>query len=206
MPTLEVYSAQREQVGEIVLSEAVFAAEVKPYLLHEVVVWQLACRRRGTAKTKSKGEVRGGSKKPWRQKGTGRARSGSRRSPLWRGGGVIFGPQPRDYSYSLPKKVRKAALRMALSDKLNERRLMILRGFDLSAIKTKDFVQVLGRFEFAKTLVVTRTADQVLEKSARNVPGVKVLRSEGLNVYDILRYDNLIIMEAAVSHIEEALG
>ena len=206
MPTLTVYSAQREQVGEIALSEAIFGAEVKPYLLHEVVVWQLACRRRGTAKTKTRGEVRGGGKKPWRQKGTGRARAGSRRSPLWRGGGTIFGPQPRDYSYTVPKKVKRAALRMALSDKLNEQKLVVLRGFDLEAIKTKDFISVLDRFEIKKTLVVTSAVDEVLERSARNVPGVKVLRSEGLNVYDILRYDSLILLESAVSNIEEALS
>ena len=206
MPTLTVYSAQREQVGEIALSESIFGAEVKPYLLHEVVVWQLACRRRGTAKTKTRGEVRGGGKKPWRQKGTGRARAGSRRSPLWRGGGTIFGPQPRDYSYTVPKKVKRAALRMALSDKLNEQKLVVLRGFDLEAIKTKDFISVLDRFEIKKTLVVTSAVDEVLERSARNVPGVKVLRSEGLNVYDILRYESLILLESAVSNIEEALS
>ncbi|MDR1398206.1 MAG: 50S ribosomal protein L4 [Desulfarculales bacterium] len=206
MPTLEVYSAQREQVGEINLSETVFGAEVKTHLLHEVVVWQLACRRQGTAKVKTRGEVRGGSKKPWRQKGTGRARSGSRRSPLWRGGGVIFGPQPRDYSYTVPKKVRKAALRMALSDKLNEHKILVLRGFDLDEIKTRNFLRVLDRFAVKKTLVITGAADENLEKSARNVPGVKVLRSEGLNVYDILRYDNLILLEGAVGNIEESLA
>lgn len=206
MPTLDVYSAQRDKVGQIDLSEAVFAAEVKSYLLHEVVVWQLACRRSGTAKTKTRGEVRGGGRKPWRQKGTGRARAGSRRSPLWRGGGTIFGPQPRDYSYTVPKKVKRSALRMALSDKLNEQKLVVLRGFDLEGIKTRDFIEVLNRFEIKQTLVVTSSTDEVLEKSARNVPGVKVLRAEGLNVYDILRYDNLILMESAVSNIEEALS
>lgn len=206
MPTLDVYSAQREKVGEVALSEAVFAVEVKPYLLHEVVVWQLACRRKGTAKTKTRGEVRGGGKKPWRQKGTGRARAGSRRSPLWRGGGTIFGPQPRDYSYTVPKKVKRGALRMALSDKLNEQKLVVLRGFDLQSIKTKDFVGVLNRFDIKQTLVVTSAQDETLEKSARNVPGVKVLRAEGLNVYDILRYDSLILMESALSNIEEALA
>lgn len=206
MPTIDIYSAQRDKVGEVNLADAVFAVEVKPYLLHEVVVWQLACRRRGTAKTKTRGEVRGGGKKPWRQKGTGRARVGSRRSPLWRGGGTIFGPQPRDYSYTVPKKVKRSALRMALSDKLNEQKLLVLRGFDLDGIKTRDFVQVLKRFGIEQTLVVTAAADEVLEMSARNVPGVKVLRAEGLNVYDILRYDGLILLESAVGNIEEALS
>jgi large subunit ribosomal protein L4 len=205
MPKLDVYDAQREKVGEIELSEAVFAAEVKPHLLHEVVGWQLAKRRAGTAHTKTRAEVRGGGKKPWRQKGTGRARVGSRRSPLWRGGGTTFGPRTRDYSYSLPKKVRKAALRSALSDKLAEEKLVVLKGFDLEAIKTKAFVEVLGRFELADVLVVTDQPDEVLEKSSRNVPRVKVLRAEGLNVYDILRHDRLVLLEPAVGRIEEAL-
>jgi large subunit ribosomal protein L4 len=205
MPKLDVYDAQREKVGEIELSEAVFAAEVKPHLLHEVVGWQLAKRRAGTAHTKTRAEVRGGGKKPWRQKGTGRARVGSRRSPLWRGGGTTFGPRTRDYSYSLPKKVRKAALRSALSDKLAEDKLVVLKGFDLEAIKTKAFVEVLGRFELADVLVVTDQPDEVLEKSSRNVPRVKVLRAEGLNVYDILRHDRLVLLEPAVGRIEEAL-
>ena len=206
MPTVEVYNSDREQVGELNLSEAVFAAPIKSYLLHEVVVWQLACRRKGTAKTKVRHEVRGGGKKPWKQKGTGRARSGSRRNPLWRGGGTIFGPIPRDYSYVLPKKVKKAALRVALSDKLNEKKLWVLRGHDLSQIKTKPIVDILKKFEFTQALIITKASDEILEKSARNIQGVKVLRSEGLNVYDILRYDNLVLLESAVSGIEEALS
>jgi large subunit ribosomal protein L4 len=205
MPKLDVYDANHEKVGQIELSEAVFAAEVKPHLLHEVVGWQLAKRRAGTAHTKTRAEVRGGGKKPWRQKGTGRARVGSRRSPLWRGGGTTFGPRTRDYSFSLPKKVRKAALRSALSDKLAEDKLLVLKGFGLESIKTKAFVEVLGRFEMADVLVVTDQPDEVLEKSSRNVPRVKVLRAEGLNVYDILRHDRLVLLEPAVERIEEAL-
>ncbi|CAO0820047.1 50S ribosomal subunit protein L4 [Desulfarculales bacterium] len=206
MPTVEVYNANMQKVGEIELSEAVFGAEIKPYLLHEVVVWQLAKRRQGNACTKSRHEVRGGGKKPWRQKGTGRARSGSRRSPLWRGGGVAFGPKPRDYSYTLPKKVKKAALKVALSDKLKEEKLTVLRDFDLSEIKTKAFVEVLGRFATNNALIVTAGPDLHLEKSSRNVPKIKVLRVEGLNVYDILRYDRLLLLEPAVVRIEEALS
>jgi large subunit ribosomal protein L4 len=206
MATLEVYSALREKVGEIEVADAIFAVEVKPHLLHEVVVWQLACRRKGSAKAKTRGEVAGGGKKPWRQKGTGNARAGSRRSPLWRGGAVIFGPQPRDYSYTVPKKVKRAALRMAISDKLGEQKLTVLRGFDLQSIKTKDFLQVLGRFAIKKALVVTGGQDEVLELSARNAVGVKVLRAPGLNVYDVLRYDNLVILESAIAGIEEALS
>ncbi|MBI5523351.1 MAG: 50S ribosomal protein L4 [Desulfarculus sp.] len=206
MPTVEVYDANNQKVGEIELSEAVFGAEIKPYLLHEVVVWQLAKRRQGNACTKSRHEVRGGGKKPWRQKGTGRARSGSRRSPLWRGGGVAFGPKPRDYGYTVPKKVKKAALRVALSDKLNEQKLIVMRGFDLSQVKTKAFVEVLRRFSTDDALIVTAEPDVNLEKSSRNVPKIKVLRAEGLNVYDILRHERLFLLEPAVARIEEALS
>ncbi len=206
MPTVEVYDANSQKVGEIELSEQVFGAEIKPYLLHEVVVWQLAGRRQGNACTKSRHEVRGGGKKPWRQKGTGRARSGSRRSPLWRGGGAIFGPKPRDYAYTVPKKVKKAALRVALSDKLKEQKLTVMRGFDLGEIKTKAFVEVLRRFASDDALIITAGVDETLEKSSRNVPKVKVLRAEGLNVYDILRHDRLFLMEPAVARIEEALS
>ncbi len=205
MPTLDVYDENSQKVGEIEVSEAVFSAELKPHLLHEVVTWQLACRRAGTASTKTRSEVRGGGRKPWRQKGTGRARAGTRRSPLWRGGGTVFGPKPRDWSYKVPKKVRKAALRVALSDKLGQENLTVLRGFGLEQIKTRDFKAVLDRFGVNSALVVTDAPDEVLEKSARNLPRVKVLRAEGLNVYDILRYDRLMLLEPAVSKIEEAL-
>lgn len=206
MPTVEVYDAKNQKVGEIELAESVFAAEIKPYLLHEVVVWQLAMRRQGNACTKGRAEIRGGGRKPWRQKGTGRARSGSRRSPLWRGGGTVFGPKPRDYSYTVPKKVKKAALRVALSDKLQEQKLTVLRGFDLEQIKTKPFVEVLKNFAADDVLIVTAGPDENLEKSSRNVPKVKVLRAEGLNVYDILRHDRLFLVEPAVARIEEALS
>ena len=206
MPTVEVFDAKNKKVGDIELSEAVFGAEIKPYLLHEVVVWQLACRRKGTSSTKTRVEVRGGGKKPWRQKGTGRARAGTNRSPLWRGGGITFGPKPRDYSYRPPKKVRRAALRVALSDKLNEQKLLVLKGFDLESIKTKAFLEVLKRFETDNALIVTAAYDEVLDKSSRNLPRVKVLGAEGLNVYDILKYDRLVLLESAVNPIEEALS
>jgi len=206
MPTLDVLDRNNQKVGQVELSEAVFGAEVKPHLLHEVVVWQLAKRRAGTACTKIRKEVRGGGRKPWRQKGTGRARSGSRRSPLWRGGGTTFGPKPRDYNYSVPKKVKKAALRSALSSKLGEEKLTVLRGFDLESIKTKDFVAVLSNLAAGDCLVVIPSADEMVEKSGRNVPRVKVLRAEGLNVYDILKHDRLLLLEGAVAGIEEALS
>jgi large subunit ribosomal protein L4 len=206
MPTIDVYSAEKQKVGELTLSEDIFGAEIKPYLLHEVVVWQLARRRKGTASTKTRAEVRGGGRKPWRQKGTGRARVGTRRSPVWRGGGAVFGPKPRDYGYTLPKKVRKAALKVALSDKLREEKLLVMRDFGLSEIKTKAFAEVLGRFESENALVIIPGQDEVLEKSSRNLPRVKVLRAEGLNVYDILKYDRLVLLEPAVGMIEEALS
>ncbi len=206
MPTLDVYSAKRDKVGELAVKDEVFAAESKPHLLHEVVVWQLACRRSGNASTKTRAEVRGGGKKPWRQKGTGRARAGTRRSPLWRGGGTTFGPKPRDYSYSPPKKVRKGALKVALSDKLREDNLLVIRDFELAEIKTKDFVKVLDNFETKSALVVISDSDQVMEKSSANIPHVKVLRAEGLNVYDIMRHERVILLENAVSPIEEALS
>ena len=206
MPTLDVLDRNNQKVGQVELSEAVFGAEVKPHLLHEVVVWQLAKRRAGTACTKIRKEVRGGGRKPWRQKGTGRARAGSRNSPLWRGGGTTFGPKPRDYNYNVPKKVKKAALRSALSSKLGEEKLTVLRGFDLESIKTKDFVAVLSNLAAGNCLVVIPSADEMVEKSGRNVPRVKVLRAEGLNVYDILKHDRLLLLEGAVAGIEEALS
>ena len=206
MPTVQVYDAKREKVGQVELSEAVFATEIKNHLLHEVVTWQLACRRSGTAKTKSWGDTSGGGSKPWRQKGTGRARSGSRRNPLWKGGATLFGPTPRDYSYTVPKKVRKAALRSALSSKLQEEKLVILRGFDLTEIKTKAMVEILDRFETQDVLIIIDQPDLLVEKSSHNLPKVKVMRAAGLNVYDILRYDRLMLLEQAVKPIEEALS
>ncbi len=205
MPVVDVYDANREKVGEIELADEIFAVPLKPHLLHEVVVWQLAKRRRGTASTKTRAEVSGGGRKPWRQKGTGRARAGSIRSPLWRGGGVVFGPKPRDYFYRPPRKVRKAALKVALSDKLREQKLVVVRSLGLERIKTRDFAELMKRFEMDRALVVIPEADEVVEKSARNIPTVKVLRADGLNVYDILRYEQLMLLEPAVARIEEAL-
>jgi large subunit ribosomal protein L4 len=206
MPTIEILDAKNQKVGDLELSEKVFDAPLKAHLLHEVVVWQLACRRSGNAHTKTRSEVRGGGRKPWRQKGTGRARAGTRRSPLWRGGGTTFGPRTRDYDYRPPKKVRKAALRIALSDKLREEQLLVLRDFGLSEIKTKAALEVLNNLQATNTLVVTGSGNEVLEKSLRNLPKVKLLKAEGLNVYDILKYDRLLLLEDAVQPIEEALA
>jgi large subunit ribosomal protein L4 len=205
MALVDVYNVNKEKVGEVDLKEDIFGVEVKSYLLHEVVVWQRACRRKGTASTKTRGEVSGGGHKPWRQKGTGRARVGSNRSPIWRGGGTVFGPKPRSYAYSLPKKVRRAALKMALSSKLANGQLVVLEDYPYSAPKTKEFVQVMKKFDLEKVLFITSEGHEALELSARNVPYVQVLPTAGLNVYDILRYDHLVLLSPAVAAIEARL-
>ncbi len=205
MATLAVYSSQKEKVGDIDLSDDVFGIEPKVGVLHEVVKWQLAKRRSGTASTKTRSEVRGGGRKPWRQKGTGRARIGTIRSPHWRHGGVAHGPRPRDYSYSLPKKVRRLALKMALSDKVASDRIYVLREFGIEKIKTKKVAELLGVFGCEKAVVVTSDRDEKVELSARNIPGVKVLAEKGINVYDLLKYEYLLIEEKAVQNLDERL-
>lgn len=205
MPVLNVYDIEKAKIAELELSDLVFGAEVNEHILYEVVKMQLACRRQGTASTKGRSDVRGGGRKPWRQKGTGRARAGTNRSPLWRGGGIVFGPKPRDYSYKVPKKVRKAALRSALSMKVKENKVTILRDFPMDEIKTKKFREVLDRFELGKALFVLDEKDIILEKSSRNIQDVKMVRSEGINVYDLLKYDNLVLLEPSVKKIEGAL-
>lgn len=206
MPLVKVYSTAKKKVSEMELDERIFSVEVKDHLLHDVVRSQQAKRREGTASTKNRSAVRGGGRKPYRQKGTGRARAGSIRSPLWRGGGVIFGPIPRDFSYNLPKKVRKQALKIALSARAAEGKLLVLNQFELKEIKTKPFVEILNRLGMEKALIVTGKENFNLERSARNVPGVKVLRVEGLNVYDILNHENLILVKDAVEKIQERLA
>ncbi|MGO9374024.1 MAG: 50S ribosomal protein L4 [Syntrophobacteraceae bacterium] len=206
MPTVDVFNLNHEVSGQIELSEAIFGVPVKTHVLHEVVVYQLAKRRAGTAKTKGRSEVRGGGKKPWKQKGTGRARAGTSRSPIWRGGGTIHGPHPRDYEMHIPKKVRRLALKMALSQKVLDDEFKVIDQFKLDRIKTKDFVELMDRFELGKTLIVLPEPDEVIEKSARNIPNVKILRSEGLNVYDLLDYHVVILSRECVGRIEEALA
>ncbi len=205
MATLPVYNMQKEQVGEIAVKDEVFGVEPKVGVLHEVVQWQMAKRRAGTASTKRRSEVSGGGRKPWRQKGTGHARAGSNTSPLWKRGGSVFGPKPRSYYYPLPKKVRKLGVRMALSDRVKSDLVYVVRGLSLDEIKTKKMAELLGRFDANKALLITKERDRVLELSARNIPYVKVLPQSGLNVYDILRHEHLIIAEDAVSPLEERL-
>ncbi|MGI9953008.1 50S ribosomal protein L4 [Moorellaceae bacterium AZ2] len=207
MPKVAVYNTQGQQVGEIELDDRVFGIEVNEAALHEAVVAQLAARRRGTADTKTRSEVRGGGRKPWRQKGTGRARVGSIRSPLWRGGAVVFGPRPRDYGYKLPKKVRRLALRSALSAKVQEGNLIVLDNLALSRPRTKDMLGILKalRVEEDKALIVTADKDRNIELSARNLPGVTLVPSQGINVYDILAHDKLVITREAVERVQEVL-
>ncbi len=205
MATLTVYDANKEKVGEITVDETVFGVSPKEGLLHEVITWQLAKKRAGNASTKRRSEVSGGGKKPWRQKGTGHARSGSNTSPLWHRGGSVFGPKPRSYQYTLPKKVRKLALRMALTSKIQADRCFVIRDFGLKDIKTKDMAALLQRFGVDKAVIVTDASDPVLELSSRNIPHVKVLPHQGLNVYDLLKYEYLLIKEPAVSIVQERL-
>ena len=206
MPTVDIYNIQKEKVGELDLKDDIFGIAVRGDVLHEVVTWQRACRRSGCACTKTRGEVKGGGRKPWRQKGTGRARAGSNRSPVWKGGGTTFGPRPRSYAYTLPKKVRRLALKMALSSKLENGQLVVLEGYPLEAPKTKDFVAVLKTFELNKALIIAPEENRALELSARNVPGVQVMLPVGLNVYDILKYDHLVLLSPALAAIEARLA
>lgn len=205
MPVVDVYNTSNETVSQLELADDIYSVPVKSCVLHDVVTAQLAARRSGTASVKNRSDIRGSTRKLFRQKGTGRARRGNIKSPLLRGGGVVFGPQNRSYAKRLPKKVRRLALKMALSSKYAARELTVLDGFDLPEIRTRNFVQVINRFGFQKVLIVTSGNDTNLELSSRNVPNVKVLRSEGLNVYDILKYDQLLLLAPAVKLIEERL-
>ena len=205
MPVIDVQNIEGKQISQVELADDVFGIPVKPSVLHEVVTMQLSNRRSGTAAVKHRSDVRGSGKKLFRQKGTGRARRGDIKAPLLRGGGVVFGPDNRNYYYKVPKKVRKLALKMALSSKLSENELVVLDQFELEEIKTKKFVDVLKTLKLKNALIVTEKHNDHLELSARNVPDVKVLRSEGLNVYDILKYRMLVLLEPAVKNIEGRL-
>jgi len=205
MATVDVIDIQGNKVSQAELSDAIFDVPVKTFVLHQVVTAQLAKRRAGTANVKNRSDIRGSSRKLYRQKGTGRARRGDIKSPLLRGGGVVFGPHPRSYEKKVPKKVRKLAMKMALSSKLKEAELLILDQFELPQIKTKDFIGAINSIGAANALIVTSGLNTNLELSARNVPKVKVLQLEGLNVYDILRYEKLVLLQSAVEGIEGRL-
>ncbi|MGD8973293.1 MAG: 50S ribosomal protein L4 [Desulfobacterales bacterium] len=205
MAVLDVQNVEGKSVSQVELADDVFNVPIKTSVLHEVVVMQLANRRSGTASVKHRSDVRGSGRKLFRQKGTGRARRGDIKSPLLRGGGVAFGPDGRRYSYNVPKKVRKLALKMALSSKMQENELLVLDQIELDAIKTKELVNLLEKLELENALIVTEKQNENLEMSSRNVTGVKVLRSEGLNVYDILKDRMLVLLEPAIKTIERRL-
>jgi large subunit ribosomal protein L4 len=205
MLVAEVFDINKNKVSEIELNDVVFGADVNDAVIYDVVKMQMASRRLGTAAIKGRSEVSGGGKKPWRQKGTGRARSGTSRSPVWRGGGIVFGPVPRTYKYKVPKKIRKSALRSVLSLKYQGQKLVVLKDFPLEEIKTKKFKEIVDRFGLERALFVTQERNEILEKSSRNISGIKMIRYEGINVYDVLNHDHLVIMEPAVKKLEGAL-
>lgn len=205
MAVVDVFNSKAEKVSQTDLIDAIFNIEVKSNVLHEVVKMQLASKRAGSASVKHRSDVKGSGGKLFRQKGTGRARRGDIKAPLLRGGGSVFGPDPRSYAYRVPKKVRRLALKMALSSKLKANSIVVIDKIDMEAIKTKAFVDIMEALDAKNALIVTDKKNEKLEHSARNVPGVKVLRIEGLNVYDILKYENLVLTEPSIKGIEGRL-
>ncbi len=203
MANVSVYNMQGAEVGSLELNDSVFGVEVNENLVHEAVVAHLANQRQGTQKAKTRSEVSGGGKKPWRQKGTGHARQGSTRSPQWTGGGVVFAPTPRDYSVSMNKKERRAALKSALTSRVQDNKLIVLDELKLDAIKTKDMVKVLDAIKVEKALIVLDSLDQNVIISARNIPQVKTTQVGTLNTYDVMKYDTVVVTKKAVSDIEE---
>jgi large subunit ribosomal protein L4 len=201
MPTVDVYNLKKKKVGSADLSDAVFGVEVKEHLFYSAVRYQMAARRAGTHSTKGRSDVRGGGRKPYRQKGTGRARQGTLSAVQYRSGGVVHGPHPRSHAHKMPKKVRRAALKSALSRRAEENAVTVFDAFELSEIKTKGFVDVMKAFEMDEVLLVLPELDDTVARSARNIPGVKVLPVAGLNVYDILDHKNLAITTAAVDAV-----
>ena len=203
MAKVAVYKMDGTETGEIELKDSIFDAEVKPAVMHEAVVSYLANRRQGTQSAKTRAEVRGGGRKPYRQKGTGRARQGSIRSPQWVGGGVVFAPKPRDYALKMNKKARRAAIRSALTTRVQESKLLVLEDIALAEVKTKEMQKVLTQFDLKKALILLTESDTNAVLSARNIPDVKTLPAEQVNVYDVLKYENLVASKAAIEKIEE---
>ncbi|PIE35831.1 50S ribosomal protein L4 [candidate division KSB3 bacterium] len=210
MATVSVLTAENAKIEDVELQDSVFNAPIKEHAVHQVVCSQLASRRRGTSSTKGRSEVSGGGKKPWRQKGTGNARVGTTRSPIWRGGGIVFGPKPRDYSFSVPKKMRKAALRSVLTSKVQESKLIVVDQFDFDKPSTKRMAGILEKLldKASKKSALIALGDwtESVWKSGRNLPGVRVVHAENVNVYTALQYDYLIIDKAGLSIIEGALA
>lgn len=207
MPKVALYNVSGEQIGDIELSDAVFGIEPNRYVLFDAVQMQRASQRLGTHKVKGRSEVRGGGRKPWRQKGTGRARHGSIRAPQWVGGGTVFGPTPRSYKYKLPKKVRRLAIKSALSSKVIDNEIIVLDQLSLEKPKTKDFIAILNNLNVdSKALVVSAGFEDNILLSSRNIPGVKYVTADGINVLDVLAHDKLIITKDAVQKVEEVLA
>lgn len=207
MPKVAVYDIAGNQTGEMELNENVFGVDINEGVMHQAVVMQLANQRQGTAATKTRGMTRGGGRKPWRQKGTGRARAGTIRSPLWVGGGTVFGPHPRSYAFTMPRKVRRLAIKSALSAKIQDNGLIVVEGLKVEEPKTKKMVEILKNLKTTgKALIVLADADTNVMRSAHNIPGVKTVTNQGLNVYDILYHTHLILAKEAVTKIEEVLS
>ncbi|WP_318616146.1 50S ribosomal protein L4 [Sporosarcina sp. YIM B06819] len=207
MPKVSVLNQTGSSVGDIELNDAIFGIVPNEAVLFEALVQQRASLRQGNHKVKTRAEVAGGGRKPWRQKGTGRARQGSIRSPQWRGGGIVFGPNPRSYSYKLPKKVRRLALLSALSQKVREEDMIVLEGLTFDAPKTKEFIKVLSALAIdKKALIVTADLDETVALSARNIPGISVVTASGINVLDLIGHNKLVMTKAAVQKVEEVLG
>ncbi|MFD1738284.1 50S ribosomal protein L4 [Bacillus salitolerans] len=207
MPKVALYSQTGSTVGEIELNDSIFGIEPNENVLFDAVIMQRASLRQGSHKVKNRSEVRGGGRKPWRQKGTGRARQGSIRSPQWRGGGIVFGPTPRSYSFKLPKKVRRLAIKSALSSKVREENILVLDNLTLAAPKTKEMASVLkGLNVDRKALIVTSDVNEAVALSARNLPGITVVEASGISVLDVLNHDKLLMTKAAVEKVEEVLA
>ena len=203
MANVAVYNMEGKEVDNIELNDSIFGVEINEHLVHMAVLQQLANKRQGTQKAKTRSEVRGGGRKPWRQKGTGHARQGSTRSPQWTGGGVVFAPTPRDYSFKLNKKEKRAALKSALTSRVVENKFVVLDELKLDEIKTKKFVEVLKNLNVEKALVILNDMDEKVIASAANIPTVKTTQTNELNVFDVLKYDTVVVTKAAVATIEE---
>ncbi|MDB8008813.1 50S ribosomal protein L4 [Agathobacter rectalis] len=203
MANVAVYNMEGKEVDKIELNDSIFGVEINEHLVHMAVLQQLANKRQGTQKAKTRSEVRGGGRKPWRQKGTGHARQGSTRSPQWTGGGVVFAPTPRDYSFKLNKKEKRAALKSALTSRVVENKFIVVDELKLDEIKTKKFVEVLKNLNVEKALVVLNDMDEKVIASAANIPTVKTTQTNELNVFDVLKYDTVVVTKAAVATIEE---
>ncbi len=203
MAQVSVYNMDGKEVGKVDLSDAVFGVEVNEHLVNQAVLLQLANKRQGTQKAKTRSEVSGGGRKPWRQKGTGHARQGSTRSPQWTGGGMVFAPVPRDYSFKMNKKEKRAALKSVLTNAVNENKLIVVDKLELSEIKTKEFAKVLSNLDAKRSLVVLGDYDEKVVSSARNIPDVKTTQTSELNVFDVLKYGKVVITQDAVKKVEE---